>query len=261
MHKICLPRSATNRLLTLRAHFRAFDSITPLHAAHIVINMQNAFLAPREPLEIPTAREIVPNISRISKALRAVGGRVIHVQNTAAAAATICSNYWSFSAAARDRIVACFREGSQAHALWPGLDLDPCDLRVSKRHFSALSSDSSPLHVALRTLRIDTLIITGTPTNICCESTARDALSLGYKIIFVCDATAALDDNEHNAALGNMLVMSADVMCTNEVLILIARCASHESPPTVPADIPYADMGHYVDPAKSCRLQGSEGRD
>lgn len=237
MHKICLPPSATNRLFALRGRFRAVGRIDPSLAAHIVINLQNAFVAPHQPLEIPTAREIVPNVNRISRALRSAGGRVVHVQNTAdAGAAGNCSNYWSLSAATRERIASCFRPGSEGHALWPALDLDPRDLTLPKRHFSALSSSSSPLHVALQTLQIETLIITGTPTNICCESTARDAMSLGYKVIFVDDATAGLDDGEHNAALGNMLVMSADVMCTNEVLILIAQYASHPSPPTVPAD-------------------------
>lgn len=216
-----------------------------MHAAHIVINLQNAFLAPHQPLEIPMAREIVPNINRISKAMRAAGGRVIHVLNTADAGATAkCSNYWSLSKPARDRIAACFTPGSEAHALWPALDLDSRDLRLAKRHFSALSSRSSPLHVALQTLQIETLIISGTPTNICCESTARDAMSLGYKVVFVDDATAGLDDSEHNAALGNMLVMSADVMCTNEVLILIAQCVSRPGLTAAPAGTPRAEMIH-----------------
>lgn len=245
MHRICLPPSATHRLFALRGRFRGVGRIDPPRAAHIVINLQNAFLAPHQPLEIPTAREVVPNINRISKALRAAGGRVVHVQNTAdAGAATNCSNYWSLSPAGRERIAACFRQGSEGHALWPALDLESRDLRLPKRHFSALSSDSSPLHVALQTLRIETLIITGTPTNICCESTARDAMSLGYKVIFVDDATAGLDDSEHNAALGNMLVMSADVMCTNEVLILIGQCTSRPSLSTVDANTPGATVIH-----------------
>lgn len=245
MHRICLPPSATSRLFALRGRFRGLGRIDPPRAAHIVINLQNAFLAPNQPLEIPTAREIVPNINRISKALRAAGGCVVHMQNTAdTGAVTNCCNYWSLSAAAADRIAACFRPGSEGHSHWPALDLDGRDLTLPKRHFSALSPDSSLLPVVLQTLQIETLIITGTPTNICCESTARDAMSLGYKVIFVDDATAGLDDGEHNAALGNMLVMSADVMCTNEVLILIAQFASRPGPAAVPTGTPRAVMVH-----------------
>jgi ureidoacrylate peracid hydrolase len=227
MHRICFPRSATRRLFVLRDRFRTLEDINPRRSAHIVINMQNAFLSQGGSLEIPTAREIVPNINRISKALRAAGGSVILIQNTAdASTARRCSNYWSSSKAIQKGIVDCFISGRQAHGLWPGLHLDPSDLRVPKHHFSAFAAGSSPLHDSLEGLVIDTLIITGTPTNICCESTARDALSFGYKVIFVYDATASLDDEGHNATLGNMLVMSADVMCTNEVLTLIERRAS-----------------------------------
>jgi len=48
------------------------------------------------------------------------------------------------------------------------------------------------------------LIITGTLTNVCCESSARDAYMLGYKVLFASDATAAVSDAEHNAALTNL---------------------------------------------------------
>ena len=47
----------------------------------------------------------------------------------------------------------------------------------------------------LKAKGIDTLIITGTLTNCCCESTARDALQMGYKVIFMSDANATLSDS------------------------------------------------------------------
>jgi ureidoacrylate peracid hydrolase len=235
MHRISLPRSASRRLFTLRDRFRSFESINPTRTAQLVINMQNVFLAPDGSLEIPMAREIVPNINRISKALRAAGGRVVHVLNTADANPSIrFSNYWSSATANRESIMDKFIKGSPAHALWPVLDLKAGESRVPKYHFSAFASGSSRLHAVLGRFGINALIITGTPTNICCESTARDAMSIGYKVIFVDDATAALDDEEHNAALGNMLVMSANVMCTNEVLIFIDQGAFSARHPRMP---------------------------
>ncbi|MFX8988223.1 cysteine hydrolase, partial [Acinetobacter baumannii] len=74
------------------------------------------------------------------------------------------------------------------------------------------------LHQILRDRQIDTLIVTGTLTNCCCESTARDAMQLNYKVIFVSDANAALSDAEHNATLNNMAALFADVMSTAEVI-------------------------------------------
>jgi len=70
---------------------------------------------------------------------------------------------------------------------------------------------------------IDTLIITGTLSNCCCESTARDAMQMNYKVIFVSDANAALTDAAHNATLENMATLFADVMSTAEVLTAMTR--------------------------------------
>jgi ureidoacrylate peracid hydrolase len=73
---------------------------------------------------------------------------------------------------------------------------------------------------------IDTLIITGTATNVCCESTARDAMQMNYKIIFVADGNAALTDAEHNATLNNMVALFADVMTTDELVGFVGSAAA-----------------------------------
>jgi ureidoacrylate peracid hydrolase len=113
---------------------------------------------------------------------------------------------------------AAFAEGSYGHALWSDLEVLPADVPVNKRRFSAFVPGSSNLHELLQARNIDTLIITGTATNVCCESTARDAMMMNYKVIFVADGTATYNDEEHNATLGIMLAMFADVMTTDEVV-------------------------------------------
>ena len=65
------------------------------------------------------------------------------------------------------------------------------------------------------------LILTGTLTNVCVESTAREANMAGYKVIVVADATAAVTDAEHNAALLNLRLNFADVRRTRQVLRMI----------------------------------------
>lgn len=214
----------TTRVFALREHLRAFENVDVQRTAHIAINFQNAFLAPHQLLEMPMAREIVPNVNRISKTLRSMGGIVIHVQNTMDALdPEDCSNYWTSAGARRAQVIKSFAVGAESYALWPELDVAQRDLRTPKRHFSAFAPNSSSLHAVLQSHSIETVIITGTPTNICCESTARDACALNYHVIFVSDATAALDDDAHNAALGNMLLMAANVMCTNELLIFMKQ--------------------------------------
>ena len=114
-----------------------------------------------------------------------------------------------------------FEEGSFGHGLWQDLDVLPQDLKVQKRRFSAFVDGSSRLHELLTSRGIDTVIVTGTSTNVCCESTARDASMMNYKVIFVADATATYTDAEQNWTLGNMM-MFADVMTVDEVLAALA---------------------------------------
>ena len=53
-----------------------FDRLVPRQTAHIVIDLQNGFMGEGQVMEVPTARAIVPNVNRISAALRAAGGTV-----------------------------------------------------------------------------------------------------------------------------------------------------------------------------------------
>jgi ureidoacrylate peracid hydrolase len=70
----------------------------------------------------------------------------------------------------------------------------------------------------LRNYGIDTLLIAGTKTNICCESTARDAMMLDFKVVMVSDCCAALSDDEHLATLETFIQQFGDVMTGGEVL-------------------------------------------
>lgn len=115
-------------------------------------------------------------------------------------------------------MIAAFARGSFGHAIYPELDVLPEDWRVEKQRFGAFVEGSSGLHAQLQQRGIDTLIIVGTATNVCCESTARDAMMMNYKVVFVSDANACRTDEEHNATLGNILALFGDVQSTEEVI-------------------------------------------
>jgi len=66
-------------------------------------------------------------------------------------------------------------------------------------------------------------------SNVCCESTARDAMMLNYNVIFVADGTATHSDVEHNATLGNLIANFADIMTTDEVVARIASVSAREA--------------------------------
>jgi ureidoacrylate peracid hydrolase len=216
-------------VLKRRDSLHVFNDIDPARTAHLVVDLQNGFMAPGQPAEIAEAREIVPNVNRISAALRAAGGLVVYIQNTIDDAAKLgWSNWFVYMSGKKreDAMFAAFAEGSYGHALWPDLEILSEDVRVNKRRFGAFVPGSSSLHDVLQARNIDTLIITGTATNVCCESTARDAMMMNYKVIFVSDATATFNDEEHNATLGIMLAMFADVMNTDEVVARLTRSMS-----------------------------------
>jgi ureidoacrylate peracid hydrolase len=119
-----------------------------------------------------------------------------------------------------------FTPGDFGHALYLDLNVLPGDPTVRKTRFSALVQGASDLDAILRGRGIDTLIIVGTATNVCCESTARDAMMLNYKVFFVSDANACRTDEEHNATLAIMMIMFADVRSTDEMIALLQRHAT-----------------------------------
>jgi ureidoacrylate peracid hydrolase len=166
----------------------------------------------------------VPNVNRISDSVRRAGGLVVYIQNTFD---EIAVRTWSTffdhfcSPARRERMIEAFTPGSEGHALWPGLDVLAQDLKVQKRRFGAFAPGASDLHEILQARGIDTLIVTGTASQVCCESTARDAMMLNYKVFFIADGNATFNDDEHNATLSAMAHTFCDVVDTDTMIGLI----------------------------------------
>ncbi|KAL4880669.1 Isochorismatase-like protein [Aspergillus karnatakaensis] len=193
--------------------------IDPRRTAHVVIDLQVGFMGEGALLEVPIARNIVNNVNRVSQALRSAGGTIAYLQFTVDPYEwhRWGSHYDRMSAEAVQRMQAAFSVGAAQHALWPGLDIQPEDLTVQKTRWSAFIPGTSDLDSLLKARGIDTLIITGTTTNCCCDSTMRDAMQLGYKVLFVQDGNATRGDEAHNASLVNMLFFG-DVVTADEAI-------------------------------------------
>lgn len=220
MHKISIPPEAIAATMKRRGHLQVFDRLDARRCALVVVDMQNAFVAEGlSPLEVPVAREIVPTINRLAATLRAAGGQVVWVQNVVVDDAS-----WSvyldhfMTPERRASIVRLLERGNYGHALYPELKTAAGDLFVEKTRYSAFLQASSNLDEMLRSREIDTVVIVGTVTNICCESSARDAMMLNYKVVFVSDGNAALSDDAHNATLATLMQICADVMSADDVL-------------------------------------------
>jgi len=155
MHRPEINADVVRRVTERRGGLRVFDRLSPPRTAHVVVDLQNGFMAPGAVAEIPTAREIVPQVNRISTALRAAGGLIVYVQNTfdAEAVRTWSTFFDHFcSPARRARMIEAFTPGRFGHALWPGLDVQPRDLRVPKRRFGAFAPGASNLHELLQSV-------------------------------------------------------------------------------------------------------------
>ncbi len=220
MHPYAVPKSVQERVLRRKGRLICLDAIEPRRSALVVIDMQNHFVAEGFPSEAAPARGIVDNINRMSHALRAAGGTVAWIQTTAEGALQHWGNHHrhGLQPAVRDRRLASLAEDSPGFQLYPKLQAQPNDLYIKKIMFSALVPGSSSLHETLSGHGIDTLLIAGTTTNVCCDSTARDAMMLDYRVAMLSDATATRHDEEHAFTLNNFQLFFGDVMTIDEAI-------------------------------------------
>src|SRR5215467_4656324 len=123
----------------------------------------------------------------------------------------------------REKRIAALSEGGLGHELWPELDVRPEDEIVKKYRYSAFLPGTSELPERLRARGFDTVLITGTVTNVCCESSARDANMTNFRTIMVSDGNAARTQEEHEAALAAFYNVFGDVMDTDTIIAALAR--------------------------------------
>jgi ureidoacrylate peracid hydrolase len=73
MHSYAIPTSVKDRVIRRQGRLVSHDTIDAARTALLVVDMQNYFVAEGFPLEVPLARDIVPNVNRLARALRAAG--------------------------------------------------------------------------------------------------------------------------------------------------------------------------------------------
>jgi ureidoacrylate peracid hydrolase len=232
MHKVSIPQSVIDDVIKSRGREHVFDTLDPAKTALIVVDLQNGFMMKGVAHALcEEAIEIVPNVNRLAQAVRRTGGTVVWIQN---AATPESMQSWTV----RDEMdgpertatrLAAMAPGTKGYELWAGLDVKPEDLKIQKTRFSAFIQGASNLEAVLRSHGVDTVIITGTVTNICCESTARDAMMRNFKTIMVTDANAAENDALHNASLIAFYLKFGDIMPTDMVIASLNANAARAS--------------------------------
>lgn len=228
MHEINIRKDIVARVMERNGREHVYADLNPARTALVVVDMQNAFMMPGVAHALcPMAREIVPNINRLAQAVRDTGGAVVWIKTVfEEEVLESWSTYFAMvKPQLREKRVRALTSGSRGHELWAGLDLRPQDAIIEKKRFSAFIQGSSRLEEFLRNKGIDTVIITGTVTNVCCESTARDAMMLNFRTIMVTDGNAAVTDEDHNASLGAFYQHFGDIMPTDMLIECLNRGA------------------------------------
>ena len=228
MNGVTFPPSIVERVVARRGTEHVFADLDPARTALVVIDLQNAFMDDAVGHAVcPAARDIVPNVNRLAAATRSAGGAVFWIKNTFDAT---CLTEWSVmqdisTPEGRTKRAAAMSENTRGHELWPMLDVRPEDEIVRKYRFSAFLPGASDLPARLRARGLDTVLITGTVTNVCCESSARDAMMTNFRVVMVSDGNAAATPAEHEASLTAFYLTFGDVMDTDMLVRLLSGAA------------------------------------
>jgi ureidoacrylate peracid hydrolase len=225
MHELSIPAHVVERVIRRAGRPHPFDVIEPAKTALVVIDMQNYFMKPGFQGEVPMARKIVPTVNRLAAATRELGGHVVWVRNTTSGTRESWSvlHDWLQTPERRDRRYASMELGEEGNALWPELDVRPEDAQIVKNRYSAFVQGSSDIEAYLRGRGIDTLLIGGTATQVCCESSARDAMMLNFKVVMVPDALATYSDEDQNASLRAFYSNFGDLQTADEAIASLKR--------------------------------------
>jgi ureidoacrylate peracid hydrolase len=211
-----MPAYVIGRVMNKRGRLRVFDQFEAPETALVVIDMLKFYVSDVQP-----ALDIIPNINRLAAGFRAKGALVAWVKMTAGRDGKSLwplyhDYFFTKEAGARHR--DNLTEGADGHALHPKLDARGTDCFASKSRFSAFLPGYSELPDKLKQRGISNVVITGMLTNMCCETSARDAMMMDYKVVMVSDANAARFEEDHNVGFTTVYQSFSDVLTTDQVL-------------------------------------------
>lgn len=205
------------------------------HAALLVIDMQNygcnpsaglgPMLTDRHPRTasyyLPRMIEtVIPNVTRLVAAFRLAGRDVIFTRHgpLLADGRDMIERRRRRDADARTAtdVPALWHRGTFEHELIEQLQPLPVELVVDKNTSSVFNSTG--IEWLLRNMGIETLVVVGMATDMCVETTARDAADRGFDVIVVEDATATFFEHHHRAALSGFARVFGTVWSTDDVV-------------------------------------------
>lgn len=195
------------------AHIAPFNThvmqLNPTRAALMVVDMQTFFLDPASPSFTCGGLAILPNLKRLISHFRSAHLPVIytrHVHHPDLIDAGLMADWWAGMCV----------EGTPESEVHPALHPLSSEKVILKHRYSAFYN--TDLETVLRCMKVEDLVITGIMTNMCCESTARDAYFRDQRVFFLADGTGSITEEMHLASLLNLAFGFAWVTSCDEVL-------------------------------------------
>lgn len=171
--------------------------------AVIVVDMLNDFLYGKLACERGLA--VIPNLQRLLEAARKHGKPVVYV-NDAHLPSDPEMGLWGEHA----------MRGTEGAEVIPELRPAAQDYVLEKRNYSGFFETG--LELLLRTLNVDTVVITGIHTHMCCRHTAADAFMRGFKVIGAEDCLTAFTEEDHKAGINEFTsVYAARIAAVDEL--------------------------------------------
>jgi ureidoacrylate peracid hydrolase len=199
--------------------------LNPKKAALLVIDMQNDFIKKGSMVYTPRAEAIVPNLKKLLSACRKAKIPIIytaHVHQDPKVDGGMTAEWWP---ELRDKkVLVAGSKGAEIHS---EIAPRPSDKIIYKHRYSAFYN--TDLEITLRGLGVTNLIISGVMTNICCESTTRDAFFRDFRIFFLADGTGSIDDDLHLCTLRALAYAFAYVTTVEEIIKTILTTDEHRN--------------------------------
>jgi isochorismate hydrolase len=166
-------------------------NFSPKRSALLVIDMQEFFLNKESHSYIPTATIITSNVNLLIEKYRKQVFPIIFTFHALEVGEEpgVMGKWWG----------DMLRVNNPLSRIHSSIDLKKDDIIFRKNRYSAFIGTN--LDQILKEKNIDTLVITGIMTHLCCESTARDAFMRDYDVYFVVDATATETESLHISSL------------------------------------------------------------
>ena len=201
------------------------EKVDPRHCAVLIVDVQNDFCAEggamhSEGRDLTLVQAMVPRLARLVDAARAARVPCVWIRNVYNNEPNwYLSEVWLEQAARRRRGLYVERPVCESGA-WNGdfYGIKPAadEVIVTKHRYGAF--ESTDLDLVLRSRGIRTVVMTGVATNVCVETTARQAFLRDYYVVFTSDCTATYSAAQHAATLENIEQFFGQVVCAGDVI-------------------------------------------